>query len=106
MLYLIPVHTAPFLYKSGEKDIRFCETVHTTPYKNGGFQKRSSKWIFTKMEVFENAIDQCERTKTDKNKNAATATTKYSTIFSPNSTLNLKKAKTYEMEYIKFCQLS
>ena len=22
-----------------------------TPHKNGGFQKRSSKWIFTKMEV-------------------------------------------------------
>ena len=47
-------------------------------------------------------MDQCERTKTDKNKNAATATIKYFTHFSPNSTLNLKKAKTYEMEYAGF----
>ena len=70
-------HCSVFV-KNREKNIRFCETVHTTPHKthkNGGFQKRSSKWIFTKTEVFENAVDECERTKTDKNKNAATATT-------------------------------
>ena len=100
-------------YRNGEKNTGFCETVHSTPHKNvqkraktrknEGFQKRSSKWIFTKTEVFENAVDQCERTKTDKNKNAITATTKYFTHFSQNSTFNLKKAKTYEMEYIKFC---
>ena len=40
-----PVRTAPFLYKNGEKNIRFCESVHTDPYKNA-----------TKTEVFENAI--------------------------------------------------
>ena len=65
------------------------------------FKKRSSKWIFTKTEVFENAVDQCERTKkTDKNKNAATATTKYFTHFSPNLMFNLKETKTCEIEYI------
>ena len=58
------------------------------------------------MEVFENALDQCERTKTDINKYAATATTKYFAQFSPKSTLDLKKTKTYEMKYIKFCQFS
>ena len=38
-------------------------------------------------------MDQCERTKTDKNRHAAIATTKYFTHFLTNSTLNLKKAK-------------
>ena len=61
--------------------------LRTKTHKNGGFRKRSSKWIFTKTEVFENAMDQCERTKTDKNKTAATATTKYFAHFSPKSTL-------------------
>ena len=51
--------------------------LRTKTHKNGGFRKRSSKWILTKMEVFENAVDQCEHTKTDKNKNATTPTTKY-----------------------------
>ena len=58
-----PVHTAPFLYKNEEKDLRFCESVHTDLHKKA-----------TKTEVFENAIksgyfenpfDQCERTKTE-----------------------------------------
>ena len=40
-----PVHTAPFLYKNGQKNLRFCESVHTDLYKNA-----------TKTEVFENAI--------------------------------------------------
>ena len=47
------------------------------------------------MEVFENAVDQCERTKMG-TKNVTTATTKYFTHFSLNSKLNLKKAKTNE----------
>ena len=47
-------------------------------------------------------MDQCERTKTDKSKNAATAATKYFTHFSQNSTLKLKKTKTYEIENVKF----
>ena len=40
-----PVHTTPFLYKNGEKHLRFCESVHTNPHKNA-----------TKTEVFENAV--------------------------------------------------
>ena len=40
-----PVHTTLFLYKNGEKNLRFCESVHTDPHKNA-----------TKTEVFENAI--------------------------------------------------
>ena len=39
------VHTTPFLYKNGEKNLRFCESVHTDPHKND-----------TKTEVFENAV--------------------------------------------------
>ena len=73
-----PVHTTPFLYKNGEKHLRFCESVHTDTHKNA-----------TKTEVFQNAVksgypqkrrflktlqhatmsftktEQCERTKTD-----------------------------------------
>ena len=66
---LDPVHTTPFLYKNEEKNLRFCESVHTDPHKNATktevFRKRSQKWISTKTEVFENAFDQCERTKTE-----------------------------------------
>ena len=40
-----PVHTTPFLYKNGEKNLRFCQSVHTDPHKNA-----------TKTEVFENAV--------------------------------------------------
>ena len=40
-----PVHTTPFLYKNGEKNLRFCESVHTDLHKNA-----------TKTEVFENAV--------------------------------------------------
>ena len=40
-----PVHTTPFLYKNGEKNLRFCDSVHTDPHKNA-----------TKTEVFENAV--------------------------------------------------
>ena len=47
-----PVHTAPFLYKSGEKNLHFCESVHTDLHKNA-----------TKTEDSENALDQCELTK-------------------------------------------
>ena len=57
---------------------------------------------YSQKQVFENAVDHCERTKTDKNKNVTTAKTKYFTHFSPNSSLNLKNAKVYKMEYIKF----
>ena len=89
-----------------EKEISvFVKTVYTTPHKNAQTWK-FSKLIFTKTEGFENAVDQCERTKMDKNKNAAIATIKYFTHFSPNSALKLKKAKTYEVEYIKFCRFS
>ena len=91
-------HCFVFVQKR-RKNIRFCETVHTTPHKNAQkrrFSKRSSKWIFTKTEDFENPVDQCERTKTDKNKTLQQQ--QHNTIFSPYSTLNLKKAKTYEME--------
>ena len=28
------VHTTPLLYKNGEKNLRFCESVHTDPHKN------------------------------------------------------------------------
>ena len=43
--------------------------------KSVGLRKRPSKWIFTKTDVCKNAVDQCERTKTEKYKNTATATT-------------------------------
>ena len=33
-----PVYTALHLYKSGEKNIHYCKTVHTDPRKNGGFK--------------------------------------------------------------------
>ena len=56
-------------------NIRFCEIVRTAQHKSGDFQKRSSKWIFIKREVCENAVDQCEHAKMGKNKTAATATT-------------------------------
>ena len=62
--------STPFLYKNGEKNLRFCESVHTDPHKNEGFRKRCQKWISTKTEVFENAFDQCERTKTEVFENA------------------------------------
>ena len=55
------IHTNPFLYKNGEKNIRFCESVHTDTHKTA-----------TKTEVFENALDQCERTKTEVFENAPT----------------------------------
>ena len=51
-LFLGPVHTTPFLYKNGEKNLCFCESVHTDPHKNA-----------TKTEVFESAFDQCESNK-------------------------------------------
>ena len=40
-----PFTLTPFLYKNGEKNLRFCESVHTDPHKNA-----------TKTEVFENAV--------------------------------------------------
>ena len=40
-----PVHTTPFLYKNGDKNLRFCESVHTDPHKNA-----------TKTVVIENAV--------------------------------------------------
>ena len=86
-----------------EKNIRSCETVHTTSHKNAQkrrFLKCSSKWIFTKTELFETLWISVNAQK--RIKNAATATTKYFTHFSPKSTLNLRKTKTYELEYIKF----
>ena len=46
IIVLGPVHTAPFLYKNGEKKLRFCESVHIDLHKNA-----------TKTEVFENAIE-------------------------------------------------
>ena len=61
-------HCSVFVQKRIKKYIRFCETVHTTPHKNGGFQKGSSKWILIETDVFENSVDQCECTKTDKTK--------------------------------------
>ena len=76
--------------------------THKKGFSHKGFRKRSSKWIFTKTEFFENAVDQCERTKTDKNKNAATATTKYFAHFSPKSTLNLKKTKLMRWDTLSF----
>ena len=101
-------HCSVFVQKR-IKNIRFCETVHTTPHKNAK-KRRFSKTLFKvdihKTEVFENAVDQCERTKTDKNKNAAIAATKYFTHFSQNSMLNLKKTNTYEKEYVKFYRFS
>ena len=54
------VHTAPFLYKNANINIRFCEAVYTTSHKNGGFEKRHSK-----TKVCENAVDKCEHAKTD-----------------------------------------
>ena len=68
-----PVHTASILYKTGEKNLHFCESVHTELHKNaknGGIRKRYQKWISTKTEVFENALDQYERTKTEVFENA------------------------------------
>ena len=41
-----PVHTAPFLYKNGDKNLRFCGSVHIYLHKNA-----------TKTEVFEDAIE-------------------------------------------------
>ena len=61
---LCPVHTAPFLYKNAEKNLHF--VLNRSHYSA---QKR------TKTAVFENAADQCERTKTNRYKNTATATT-------------------------------
>lgn len=40
-----PVHTASFLYKNGDKNLRFCEIVHIIDPQKG-----------TKTEVFENAV--------------------------------------------------
>ena len=57
-----------FCTKTEEKNIRFCETVHTTPHKKRRFSKTLFEVDFTKTEVFENAVDQCERTKTDRSK--------------------------------------
>ena len=34
VVYLCPVHIATFLYKSAHLNLRFCETVHSTPHKN------------------------------------------------------------------------
>ena len=71
--------------KNAQK-LRFPKTLFNVDiHKNGSFWKRCGSM---------------ERTKTDKNKNTATATTTYFIHFSPKSTLNSKKAKTYEMEYI------
>ena len=46
MFTLHDVHTTPFLYKNGEKNLRFCESFHTDPHKNA-----------TKTEVFENSFE-------------------------------------------------
>ena len=40
-----PIHTAPFLYINGEKNLRFYESAHTDLHR-----------IATKTEVFKNAI--------------------------------------------------
>ena len=47
------IHTVPFLHKNGNKIVGFCEDtqmIRTKRYKNG---------------VFENTLNQCERTKTE-----------------------------------------
>ena len=41
-----PVHTAPFLYKNGEINLGFYESVHIDLHKNA-----------TKTEVFETAVE-------------------------------------------------
>ena len=84
--------------KTGRKISGFAKPVtllRTKTYKNGGFQKRSSKWIFTKTEVFENALDQCENTKTDENKNAAVATIQITHSMAP---LQSDLIKTHQCE--------
>jgi len=40
--HVSPIHTAPYLPKNADPNLRFCETVHTTPHKN------AQKWRFTK----------------------------------------------------------
>ena len=72
-----PRSYAPFLFTTGEKKVHFCESVHTDLHKNGtknrGFRKRYQKWISKKItEVFENALNQCESTKTEVIENAPT----------------------------------
>ena len=47
--------------------------VHSDLHKtaqNGGFGKFHQKWIASKTEVFENALNQCEGTKTEAFENA------------------------------------
>ena len=63
-----PVLTAPFLYKHVDKNVRFCQSVHTDLHKTAqkrGFRKRHEKWMSTEKEVFENALCQYEGTKTE-----------------------------------------
>ena len=87
-----------------DKKICFCETVHTTPHKNAQkrrFLKTLFKVDIQKTEVFENAVDQCERTKTDKNKNAETATTPNSFSMAPISTKR-RREKMEDERYLFF----
>ena len=69
-----PVHTAPFLYKNGEKNLRFCESVHNDLHKNATktdvFKNAIKRGYSQQTEVFANAFNQCERTKTEIFENA------------------------------------
>ena len=66
-------HYSVFVQKRREKLPFLWKCSHWSAqkrHKNGGFRKRCQKWISIKTEVFENAFDQCERTKTEVFENA------------------------------------
>ena len=47
-----PVHTAPFLYKNGEKSLRFCESGHIDPHKNATITEVSK--TLSKVDIHKN----------------------------------------------------
>ena len=63
------------LNRNGEKNVHFCETVHTTSHKMYVFENVLDSGYY-ETGVIENVADQCKHIKTDINKNTATTTTK------------------------------
>ena len=54
----------------GSLIVKVFTLIHTKTPKNRGFQKRYQKWILQKTEVLHNALDQCERERTEVFENA------------------------------------
>ena len=59
-LSLCPVHTALFLYRNADLNLRFCETVHITPHKTEVYKYTLHRGHLHRRRLSPTAADKCE----------------------------------------------